>query len=236
MGFPTSVQTDPAPAVKGDFAGVNLAVVIAAGESSLRAAQSPRFAIVGNFAWANLLDGRVGGNYLGLTSEVLGFVRRDVGLSLLTEFLGDSNLRVFPGAEITLYKHGSFWAEFLAGATVGQKVFANYSDGSAYAAAAGTSVVSATFTGVIAVTTGILTASAVTGTIQVADVLTGTNVPAGTRILAQISGTPGGAGDYQTSIAVAVASTAMTARDSVETDFSVKTPAAAGDLAEISTW
>lgn len=67
----------------------------------------------------------------------------------------------------------------------------------------------ASFTGVIAVTTGILTASSVTGTIAPGQNLTGTGVPAGTTITSQLSGTTGGAGTYQTSITTAVASTAM---------------------------
>jgi hypothetical protein len=70
----------------------------------------------------------------------------------------------------------------------------------------------ASFTGVIAVTTGILTASALTAgsTIDVGTYLTGTGVPLGTQITSQLSGTPGAAGTYQTNIVTAVASTAMT--------------------------
>lgn len=67
----------------------------------------------------------------------------------------------------------------------------------------------ASFTGVIAVTTGILTASAVTGTIAAGQVVTGGTTPAGTIITSQLSGTTGGAGTYQTNIITAVASTSM---------------------------
>jgi hypothetical protein len=80
----------------------------------------------------------------------------------------------------------------------------------------------AAFTGEIAADTGVLTASAVTGTIlTAADAdpvrgngpnLNGTGVPANLFILSQLSGTPGGAGDYQLNYqGAAVASTAMTA-------------------------
>lgn len=65
-----------------------------------------------------------------------------------------------------------------------------------------------TFTGVIAVTTGILTASAVVGEIYVGMPITGTSVPGGTVITALGSGT-GGAGTYQTNIITAVGSTTM---------------------------
>jgi hypothetical protein len=44
-----------------------------------------------------------------------------------------------------------------------------------------------------------LTASAVTGTIGIGDLIAGSGVPAGTTILSQASGTPGGAGVYVTS-------------------------------------
>jgi hypothetical protein len=67
----------------------------------------------------------------------------------------------------------------------------------------------ASFTGVI--TTGsILTASVVTGTIAIGSIVTGSGVPNGTVILAQISGTSGGAGTYTVNTSTAVGSTAMT--------------------------
>ncbi len=67
----------------------------------------------------------------------------------------------------------------------------------------------ATGTGVIAVTTGVLTISGPTGTWQVGQAVRGTGVPAGTYITALGTGT-GGAGTYQTNITTAVASTAVT--------------------------
>lgn len=75
----------------------------------------------------------------------------------------------------------------------------------------------ASFTGVIAVTTGILTASAVTGTIAVGQTILGSGVPAGTVVTSQIGGTPGGAGTYQTNIVTAVSSTAMTSGNTLVT-------------------
>lgn len=236
MGFQTETNLDPAPAVKGDFAGANPNANVLAGEGALLSAGSQRFAITGNFAWANQLTGIAGSSFLGFLAEKLGFVRRDQQNLLLSQIPGDATMLIAPGQMITLFDQGSFWAQFLAGASVGQKVFARYVDGSTYAAAAGTSTANATFTGVIAVTTGILTASSVTGTLAIGNVLSGTSVPEGTRILSQLTGTAGGAGTYQTSIVTAVGSTAMTARDSVESAFYVDTPAAAGELAQISTW
>jgi len=66
------------------------------------------------------------------------------------------------------------------------------------------------FTGSIAVTTGVLTVSAVTAgsTIGTGQQLTGTGVPAGTIITGFLSGTNGGVGTYSTNITTAVSSTA----------------------------
>lgn len=57
--------------------------------------------------------------------------------------------------------------------------------------------IGATFTGNGSGTT--LTVSAITGTIGVGDVVSGTGVPANTTIVEQLTGTPGGNGTYQTS-------------------------------------
>ena len=64
----------------------------------------------------------------------------------------------------------------------------------------------ASFTGVIAVNTNVITASGVTGTLTVGQVLQGANILDGTTILNQLTGTPGGAGTYTVSIAQTAAS------------------------------
>jgi hypothetical protein len=69
-----------------------------------------------------------------------------------------------------------------------------------------------TFTGVIAVTTGVLTVSAISagGNLGIGSVITGTGVPGGTVITGLGSGT-GGNGTYNTNIVTAVSSTTMSA-------------------------
>ncbi len=233
-GFQNVVNNQPGVAAAGDFADANIRVNVLAGPGALVSAAG-REPIVGNFAWANQLTGLAARNYLGTVAEKIGFVHSELQTAI-SEFLAGASLIVNKGFPVTLMDQGSFWAEFLAGATVGQKVFANYVDGSVYAAAAGASTQVSAFTGVIAVTTGILTASSVTGPIAAGQVISGVGVPAGTVITSQISGTPGGAGTYQTSIITAVGSVSMTTAASVETSFSVDSPAAAGELAKISTW
>lgn len=68
-----------------------------------------------------------------------------------------------------------------------------------------TLTIGATFTGSGAGT--VLTASSVTGVIAVGQVLVGTGITAGITIQAQLTGTPGGAGTYQTSGGTAASGT-----------------------------
>ncbi len=70
------------------------------------------------------------------------------------------------------------------------------------------SCVRASFTGTGSDTT--LAAASVTGFIRPGDAVTGTGVPAGTTIVAQLTGTAGGAGTYQTSAATTSSSASLT--------------------------
>lgn len=70
------------------------------------------------------------------------------------------------------------------------------------------SCVSASFTGTGSGTT--LTAASVTGAILAGQTVTGTGVPAGTTIVAQLTGTAGGAGTYRTSAATTSSSASLT--------------------------
>lgn len=87
---------------------------------------------------------------------------------------------------------------------------------------------SASFTGAISTTT--LTASNVTGEIMVGGKLAGVGVTVGTYIVAQLTGTPGGAGTYQLSDSQTVGSVAMTSTepgvtyDSVSGAFKIVSP------------
>jgi hypothetical protein len=87
---------------------------------------------------------------------------------------------------------------------------------------------SASFTGAISGTT--LTASSVTGAIDIGGKLGGAGITAGTYIKSQLTGTPGGAGTYQVSASQTVASEAMTSTlagvtyDSVSGAFKIISP------------
>jgi len=235
-GFQNVVNNQPGVAGAGDFADAGLRANVITGPGALLAADIPNRPIVGNFAWANQLTNIAAANFHGLLAEKIGFVSHRANIANISKFLAASQLEIEAGLQVTLFDKGAFWALFPDGAAVNQKVFARVQDGSVYADDAGADTETASFTGVIAVTTGILTASAVTGTISAGDIISGTGVPSGTVVVAQLSGTPGGAGTYSTNITTAVASTAMTTDGSVETQFIVTSPADAGELAKISTW
>lgn len=233
-GFQTQVNSDPAPAVEGDFASANPRSSMLAGPGALVAGALG--VIVGRFARARNDNGQVSNGDPGV-ANALGFVARQGNFATITAWLGQSSLTVYSGREITLHTSGDFWARFAAGATKGQKVFANYSDGTAVAGTAGGSVAGATvtavggavFTGAIAATT--LTVSAVTsGTISVGSVLSGSGVTASTTVTAQLTGTPGGIGTYTVTPSQTASSTTITATNTTLTVTGVSSGAlAVGD-------
>lgn len=241
-GFQNVVNAQPSPAVAGDFADMNIRATILAGAGAMIAA-GPTGPIpgalvgVGGFAWADQATGVVAGAFQGSATAKVGFVHRE-NRGLIVNFLAPETLAYEPGQEVILYNKGSFWVKSThTTATVGQKAFAKYIDGSIYFGAHGDSTQVASVTGSIAVTTGILTVSAVgSGVLAPGVVLSGVNVPPGTAILAQLTGTIGGTGTYSTTTTVAAASGTILANDSVETDFNADTAGSIGDFVKISTW
>lgn len=234
MAFPTfqkSVNTNPAPGIEGDFASANPRASMIAGEGALVA--GPDGVVLGRFGFANNANGVVTSAAPAVTTFRTGFAAR-AQPALLTGWLEGAGMTLQGGLEVTLHVKGDFWARFAGGAVMGQSVFASYADGSALSAVKATGPTGAAFTGVIAVTTGILTASAVTGAIVVGAPISGGTTPAGTIVTAQLTGTPGGAGTYQTNIITAVASAPLTTPGGADTGFTVQSTAAAGELAKIS--
>lgn len=226
MGFQNRINDNPAVAVKGDFADANPRATVIAGPSGFIARPAPRSPIVGNFAWGDQVNLRANGWYQGETYSKIGFVHRE-GQAVIVPFLAEQEMYLEAGLPCTLMNQGTFWAEFTAGATVGQKVFANYLDGSVYAAAAGTSTtVASLMTGSIVGATGVLTISAITGALSAGTVLTGGAIAEPVAITAQISGTVGGIGTYQTTAVTNVASLAsVIGANSIETAFKVDSTA-----------
>jgi len=97
-----------------------------------------------------------------------------------------------------------------------------------------------TIAGTTATTFGnVLNVTAVgSGTLKVGDAITGTGVPAGATLASQVSGAIGGVGVYtlQEDAAAYAASTALTVVGGIVTKFAVRSAAAVGELAAMSSW
>jgi hypothetical protein len=127
-------------------------------------------------------------------------------------FNGDDNqLAVANNVVAEMCEMGELYVALPAAAAIGNKLTYNTTTGALGAVTPTTS-----FTGVIAVTTGVLTVTdlAAGGYIAVGSVLSGAGIPVGTRITAQASGTTGSNGTYNTNIITAVSSTTMTIENS----------------------
>ena len=211
-GFQKQVNLTPAPAVAGDFASSNPRATVLAGPGGLVAGALG--VTVGKFAWVDD-DGVTVQSFGTATKAPQGFVHREQQ-ALIQQYLAESGMNIPQGFPVVLHNEGDFWAK-LAGdnaATIGAAIYADYATGEVTAVAASTG---ASATGAIGATftaSGVgtnLTVSAVTGLISVGDTLgTTTGITAGTTILSQTSGTPGGAGVYVTSVATTISAATAT--------------------------
>lgn len=223
MPFPSQVNVQPAPAVAGDFADTNPRSTVNAGPGGLVAGSSG--VTVGRFAWvsATTIDSDSAPatvNNFG-SGMPTGFVHREQQ-GLITTYLAESGMVVPAGFPITLFNGGGFFVknDGTGSAQVGQYAFANFADGRVTFGAGsqanigtgnngGTASITgsigpqaATFTG--SISGNVLTVSVLTtGTIVVGGTLSGTGgggVVAGSQIVSQLTGTPGGVGTYALSI------------------------------------
>lgn len=135
-GFQRNINTQPAPAIEGDFAGANPWFSMLAGEGALTA--GPDGVTVGRFARAATATGVVTNAKPGTASRI-GFVGRHQP-QIITGFLAQTAMLIPGGLEITLHDGGDFWCRFAGGAAIGNKVFVADADGTATAAAAGATV------------------------------------------------------------------------------------------------
>jgi hypothetical protein len=202
MGFQTRVNRFNPIGVAGDFATANPRSTVYAGAGAFVAGSQG--VTVGNFAWV-AADGRTVNSFGEGDVAPTGFVHREQQ-GLITEYLAESSMVIPPGFPVVLHNGGDFFAVANGEAATPQaQIFARFSDGAAFvgAAPAGTTAtgsIGATFTATGSVVDEVneLVITAVTGLISIGDSLSGTGVPAGTSIVSQISGTPGGAGVYST--------------------------------------
>lgn len=205
MPFQNTLHTDPAPGIEGDWCSANPRHSLLAPVGQLTSGQLG--VTVGRFAWADA-NGVVNNSPPAVGGRI-GFVHKDQP-ALITTWLAESTMLVPAGLPVTVHDRADVWCRFAAGATIGQKVYANYADGTAVAHATGsadqwtstassiaeeTSSFTATFSG------SQMTVSAVaSGTLYRGSVLSGGAIISGTTILSQLSGTQGGVGVYEVSV------------------------------------
>lgn len=204
-GFQTSVASQPAVAIAGDFASLNPRFTVDAGQGGLVAGANG--VTVGRFAWATQpVDNDaapmiVNNNGLGAPT---GFVAREQQ-ALITTYLADASMVIAPGFMVELFNGGDFWVvnDGSTQALIGQTAYANYADGKvtfATAAAAASvtgSIAAGTFSSTGSITNEILTVTA--GTVQVGGLIT-VGAATGTLITSQLTGTTNGVGTYTVSI------------------------------------
>jgi len=218
--FQKQVNSQPAPAVEGDFCSTNPRWSVNAGPGGLVAGSS---LIVGRAAWVTPpLDGDgfpAVANSFG-SGNITGILHREQQ-ALFTQYLQEVSMQVPAGFNITLMASADLWVKNSGSsvAQVGQKAYAAFADGTWSFAATGTPGAGATSTGTISAQTGSWTGSiagdvmtvtgSVTGLVVPGGILSGTGVVTGTQVLSQISGTPNGAGTYYVSASQTVASTTI---------------------------
>lgn len=218
-GFQKQVNSQQAPATAGDFASANPRASVLAGEGALVAGVGG--VNVGKFAWLQS-DGNTVLPYGTAPAAPNGFCARTQQAQLQT-YLQEAGVNIPAGFPVTLFNSGDFWAVLTGAnaAAIGDAIYATYADGSitAGAAATGASVtgaIGATMTAAIGATftatgTGTsLAVTSITGYLSVGDTISGTGVPAGTTIVAQVSGTTGSNGTYTTSTATTASSATVT--------------------------
>lgn len=208
-GFQQFVNTQPAPAVAGDFASANPRHNVLAGPGGLVA--GPSGLNTGLFAWFSQTqldadNAAIIANNFG-SGPVAGFVPREQQ-ALIGQYLAISGVNIPQGFPVTLMASADVWVlnQGTTEALFGMPAFANYANGQASFAASGAGSGGASVTAAIAAGTAsftgsisgnILTVSAVaSGTLVVGGIVAGTNVPSGNPITGQVSGTTGGVGVY----------------------------------------
>lgn len=213
-GFQRTVNLQQAAAVAGDFASANPRGSVVSHEGTLVAGALG--VTVARFAWATSA-GLVSNAGTGVPT---GFVHRRQGAALIVNYLAETSNLIPTGFEVTLMRDGDYWVTPTATVTVGQKVFANFADGTIQSAAAGSTI--AGFSGTASFATNVMTVTVVgSGTVKVGDLVTSAGVAAGTYVTAFGTGT-GGLGTYTLSTTPGtITAQAVTTTSFVETPFTI---------------
>lgn len=215
-GFQTFVNRQPPFGPIGAFASMNPRASALAGAGAFRSTSALDYLsavanpVVGRFAWG---QGLYASRQKPAGASVGGFVAYELQNNIPFLAPGSTDnpvqMAVQSGFPVTLFTHGDFWAlpeSPLGGAVaVGDVVYARPYDGSLSDDPTAFSA-----TGVQTASSTTLTVSAVTkGALVPGMVITGTGVDSGLTIVAQLTGTPGGAGTYTVSTNTGFASTTI---------------------------
>jgi hypothetical protein len=211
--FQQTTTNQPGVAVRGDFASQNPYYTFDAGPGGLVAGVGG--VDIGYFAWAYPpVD--VNGTTMLVQSNgggpVSGFVHREQQ-GLITTYLADSGMKIQPGFQMGLMIGGDFWVDNDGStfAMPGMKAFAKLASGKVQFAAAGTviggasatgsDIAAATFSTTGSVNNDVYTVTAVgSGTVYPGATIANAGLATGTKVVSQISGTPGGVGTYRLNV------------------------------------
>lgn len=223
-GVQSIVNGVPAPAVAGDFASANPnRYSTLSGPGGLVAGSAG--VTVGHFAWLSQqsLDpdnaGQIVNSFYvpnaGAGSSASqapdGFVSRPDSPAVITTYLADSTMLINQGFPVPLHSSGDFWCknDGSGQALVGQKAYASLVTGAVTFAATGspsqatstsTTVAAGTWSATGSINGNVMTVGTVTGTYGVAIGSLVTGGATGSIVVAQLTGTNGGAGTYALSI------------------------------------
>lgn len=210
-GFQTTIQAIPAIGIEGDFCDSNPRFTMDAGAGGLVAGLLGL--TMARFCWADYgqLDPENAPRVVNSrgSGPVAGFVSIRGLDGLITSYLANATMTIPSGRAVTVFSGGGFWVKNngTTAAQVGMKAYANFADGSASFAAAGAPISGGSgsastiaagtnaFTGAIA--GNVLAVSAVgSGTVYPGTTISGAGVTSGSKIVSQLSGSPGGVGTY----------------------------------------
>ena len=192
------------------------------GSNALLSSSSAGSAVVGRFGWLSqqaldpdnaativnsfwspgggMQTAITGSNGLGAPD---GFISRPDSPAIITVYLADATMLIQEGSPVPLWASGDFWCvnDGTTQALVGQKAYANLSNGKVSFAASGAPTTATATSFTIAAETWTSTGS-VSGNIMTvtagANIYPGVVITAGAvgTVLAQLTGTPQGAGTY----------------------------------------
>ena len=216
MPFQNQVGVQPAPAVAGDFCDANPRYTLDAGPGGLVAGNA---LYVGRFCWTTSpLDGdnapAVANSYG--SGPVAGFVHRSQQ-GIFTQYLQETTMQIAAGFQVgDVFSAGGFWVvnDGSGQAIIGQKAYANFSNGKVTfnatgtpttgASASSTAITAGTNSFTASISGNVMTVTAVaSGVLYNGTVLTG--AATGTAIVSQATSTAalgalGGTGTYYVSI------------------------------------